>query len=464
MKRMAFKCRQLPRSLFGRLMMIMIPGLVVTHLLSLYLAFYEHTQSSSGLTIRDFGKDAASPVAVLAQRSDHKRASPLEHPDRWNASHVLGISAPVSTVGSHIKQRTVDASTGVSGSNHRMEAGLLQDGNDHPSTYLQLRDGTPFTLEFALSPALLSSWVFSILCLQLLLLVLTGWLAAKWVARPLAMLAEAADKFGTDFTPCPLSENGSAEAARTIRAFNLMQRRIGDHLTERMQTLAGISHDLQTSITRMRLRADLLEDQELREKLIESLISMQMLVEGSIAYARDGHGIMEADCRVDLDALLDSLVHDYVCDGHELKFSGGVGEPIITRPNTLRRIVINLIENALKFGSDAEVLVGSDATGVSIHIMDRGPGIPESELQSVMRPFYRIDDSRNRETGGSGLGLAIARQLVLALGGTLMLANRDCGGLQATIFLPNAVLGGRQVQKENCISTNAVRLRLSAPK
>ncbi len=444
-------------------MMIMIPGLVITHLLSLCLAFYEHTQSASGLTIRDFGKDAASPVAVLAQRSDDKRANPLERPDRRNGSHVLGISAPESTVGSHIAQRAVNVSAGASGSNHRMEADLLQDGNDHPSIYLQLRDGTPFTLEFALSPALLSSWVFSILCLQLLL-VLVGWLAAKWVALPLAMLAEAADKFGADFTPCPLPENGSAEAVRTIRAFNLMQQRIGDHLTERMQALAGISHDLQTPITRMRLRADLLEDQELREKLLESLISMQMLVEDSIAYARDGHGIMEADCRVDLDALLDSLVHDYVCDGHELKFSGSVGEPIITRPNTLRRIVINLIENALKFGCDAEVLVGSDATGVSIHIMDRGPGIAESELSSVMRPFYRIDDSRNRETGGSGLGLAIARQLALALGGTLMLANRDGGGLRVTILLPNAVLGGRQVQKENCISTNAVRLRLSAPK
>ncbi len=446
MKRMISACWRLPRSLFGRLMMIMILGLVVSHLLSLSLVFYEHKQTSSGLMIRYVGKDAASPAAVLEQQSANKDAGSSEHLDRWNESDIPVILAREYTIRSYIAQRAVDAIVGTFESNHRVEATQLQDGTDRPSLYLQLRDDTPLALEFALQPVPLSYWALSTLLLQPMLLVLVSWLAVKWVTKPLIVLTEAAEKLSTDFTPRPLSENGSAEVIRAISAFNLMQRRVGDHLKQRMQTLAEISHDLQTPITRMRLRADLLEDQELREKLLENLISMQMLVEDSIAYARDGQGIVEADCRLDLCALLDSLVYDYVCEGHVLTFSGSIDEPIITRPNTLRRVVVNLIENALKFGSDAEVLVGRDAAGVSINILDHGPGIPDSELQSVMRPFYRINDSRNREIGGSGLGLAIAQQLAIALGGTLMLANRDSGGLQATLLLPNTVLGGRQIQ------------------
>ena len=232
--------------------------------------------------------------------------------------------------------------------------------------------------------------------------------------------------------------------ARAATAFNTMQERIRSHLDERMRILAAVSHDLQTPITRMRLRADLLDDAELRDKLHGDLNAMQVLVQDGIAYARDGQGITEAACRIDLDALLDSLVHDYTSAGRPVRLSGSIQAPFTTRPNALRRIVVNLIDNALKFGLDAEVEARSAAGGVVIRVLDRGPGIPPSEMQAVLQPFYRIEGSRNRETGGSGLGLAIAQQLTNALGGMLTLTNRPGGGLEAQVFLRGHPVRRRQ--------------------
>ncbi len=427
----------MPRSLFGRLMLILTAGLVIAQLLSFGLVFYERTQSSLGLMVRYVGKDVASSIAILEQQPPDRRADWLRRLDRRNYRYTLGAVAPGGTVSSSIAKRIAESIVTALGSTYRVKATQLHGDDRRLLLHLRLHDGMPVTLEFTLQPVPLSPWMVSALCLQLLLLIVVSWLAVRWVTAPLTRLAEAADTLGTDFAPRPLAERGSVEVIRATRAFNLMQRRIRDHLKERMQILAAISHDLQTPITRMRLRADLLDDLELRDKLHGDLNAMQMLVQDGIAYARDGQGIAEAACRLDLDALLDSIVYDYVSAGRELKLSGSLREPVVTYPNALRRIVVNLIDNALKFGEDAEVQLGREATGVSILVLDRGPGIPVSEMQSVMQPFYRIENSRNRETGGSGLGLAIAQQLTIALGGSLVLINRECGGLQAELFLPD---------------------------
>ncbi len=425
-----------PRSLFGRLMLILTVGLIIAQLLSFGLVFYERTQSSFGLMVRYVGKDVASSVAILEQQPPEKRADWLQRLDRRNYRYTLGAVAQGGAVSSSFAKRIADSIVAALGSSYRVKATQQRGDDSRLLLHLRLRDGSPLTLEFTLQPVPLSPWMVSALCLQLLLLIMVSWLAVRWVTGPLTRLAEAADTMGTGFAPRPLTERGSAEVLRATRAFNLMQRRIRDHLKERMQILAAISHDLQTPITRMRLRADLLDDIELRDRLHDDLNAMQMLVQDGIAYARDGQGIAEAPCRLDLDALLDSLVDDYVSAGQPLTLSGSVRDPIVTQPNALRRVVVNLIDNALKFGQHAEVQVQREAAGVWILVLDRGPGIPDGEMQSVMQPFYRIENSRNRDTGGSGLGLAIAQQLTLALGGTLTLVNRECGGLKAQVFLP----------------------------
>lgn len=440
----------LPRSLLGRLMLILAVGLFVSQALAFGLVFYERTQSSLGLMMRYVGKDVASSVAILEQEAPDHRAEWLQRLDRRNYRYTLGSAAPGDVVTSAVALRIVEAIAESLGPGYRLRATELHDEHNRLLLQLQLHDGSPLTLEFTLMPVPLSPWMITALCLQLLLLVLFGWLAVRWVTGPLTRLARAADTLATDFVPRPLKEAGPTEVARATRAFNLMQRRINDHLKERMQILAAISHDLQTPITRMRLRADLLDDADLRERLHGDLDAMQMLVTDGIAYARDGQGVTELPCRLDLDALLDSLVDDYTSSGKTVALSGSLGEPLVTRPNTLRRIVVNLIDNALKFGHDAEVRIQRETVpgdvqgdhagldGVAVRILDNGPGIPETQLQAVLQPFYRLEHSRNRDTGGSGLGLAIAQQLTHALGGRLQLENRACGGLAARIWLPLA--------------------------
>jgi signal transduction histidine kinase len=154
-----------------------------------------------------------------------------------------------------------------------------------------------------------------------------------------------------------------------------------------------------------------------------------------VAYARTLHGTSEAPCRIDPDALLDSLVGDYLDAGQTVTLDGKVGTAVITQPHTLKRVLGNLIDNALKYAGDAQISVAAKDGQFIVRVRDHGPGIPEAELEQVFQPFYRLEASRNRDTGGTGLGLAIARQLVQAIGGTLTLRNHPDGGLEACLTL-----------------------------
>ena len=299
---------------------------------------------------------------------------------------------------------------------------------------IHLKDGSPLTIEFLGQRTILSAWLPAALAVQLCLLAFFSWVAVKLATRPLARLERAANSLGSDLRGELLPEDGPKEVARAATAFNAMQRRIAEQAVERIQILAGISRRLQNPITRMRLRADFLGDSDAKEKLQGDLQEMQTLVKQGLALARGRDEIGGQRCQTDLYALIDSLVCDYSDAGKPLRFAGERGVTILTHPQALRRIMINLIDNGLKFGEDVEVAFDAQpSNGVTITVSDRGPGIPDEHLQSVFLPFYRVEASRNRETGGTGLGLAIAQQLASALRGTLTLANRDGGGLEARL-------------------------------
>jgi signal transduction histidine kinase len=284
-----------------------------------------------------------------------------------------------------------------------------------------------------------STWVLVALALQLVLLaVLTG-IAVRQATRPLKALAGAADALGPAQASAPLAEDGPREVAQAAAAFNAMQRRIRSHLDERMQILAAVSHDLQTPITRLRLRAEMLDDAVLRDKLMADLAQMQSLVEEGISYARSAQAVREAAQPVDLVALLDSITCDYTDAGKPVSLRASGPVMLATRPMALRRLLGNLVDNALKFAGATEIELHAGESGVAIDVLDRGPGIPPAELQAVLQPFYRLENSRSRETGGTGLGLAIAHELAQALGGRLTLAPREGGGLQARLDLPLTV-------------------------
>jgi signal transduction histidine kinase len=176
-----------------------------------------------------------------------------------------------------------------------------------------------------------------------------------------------------------------------------------------------------------------------RDKLLSDLLEMETLVREGVSFARTLHNAVEANCKVDLDALLASITADYADAGKPVRLSGEYGVPILTKPRALRRVLCNLIDNALKFAGQADIELRREPDGgIEIAVLDRGPGIPATELEAVFQPFYRLETSRNRDTGGTGLGLAIARQLAQAIGASLSLVARKGGGLEARLGISKA--------------------------
>ncbi len=281
----------------------------------------------------------------------------------------------------------------------------------------------------------IAQWLPYVLILQLLLLILCCWFAVRLAIRPLVALGDAADALDPNTQSAPLDESGPTELARAARAFNAMRGRIARFVEERVQILAAISHDLQTPITRMKLRAEMADDSDDKRKMLNDLSEIQTLVQEGLAYARSAHGDGEKPSRIDLGSFVESLAYDYQDTGKAVTMLQNAGGAIVTRPHALRRVLTNLIDNALKFGGSAELSVRRDGDTVAIEVLDRGTGIPDDQLEAVLKPFVRLEQSRSRETGGTGLGLAIAHELTAAIGGTLTLRNREGGGLAAEVRL-----------------------------
>lgn len=274
---------------------------------------------------------------------------------------------------------------------------------------------------------------------SLLVLALTvaalSWWAVRRVTRPLADLARAADGLGQDLTQAPLPETGPQEVARANRAFNRMQQRLRRTLEGRTRMLAAVSHDLKTPLTRMRLRAEMLDDEDLRERMEHDLDEMSQMVGDALDHLR---GLEQAQERrpVDVMALLESLQADQQAMGRDVQLEGACERPWLGGAAALRRCVNNLVDNAVLYGQRALLSVQDSPEAVTIRVRDAGPGLPPEALEQVFEPFFRLEASRNRVTGGTGLGLAIARQIAEGAGGTLSLRNPPEGGLEATLRLP----------------------------
>ncbi len=263
-------------------------------------------------------------------------------------------------------------------------------------------------------------------------IVLLAYLAAFRASAPLRRLAQASTQLGHDLHRQPLTVTGTSEMRQAITAFNSMQARLQSHFAERTQMLAAITHDLQTPLTRLRLRLERVEDHELRERLVADMQSMRALIDEGLELARTAE-TPEAVVKLDLDSVLESLVEDAVEAGLNAEFSGGCEAVLPLRPLATRRVFANLIDNALVHGGSAAVRAERDRDSICVFVRDRGPGIPEDLLERVFDPFFRPDNSRSRDTGGTGLGLTIARMLAAKIGATLTLRNHPEGGLEALV-------------------------------
>lgn len=427
---------RLPQSLAARLALILLVGLVLAYGLSFSSQFYERYQTGRNVMLNNLSTDVSTAVALLDRLPAEERASWLPLVERRNYRYLL--DQPILGEPMDMKQPHAAALTIAQTVAKRFEPVFqtMPGPRPHFQVHMTLSDGKSLTLDVTPGAIPIAQWLPVVLILQLLVLLGCTWLAVHMAIRPLTRLAQAVDQLDPD-TPSPdLDEKGPSEVVYAARAFNTLQSRIAAFLKERMQLLAAISHDLQTPITRMKLRVEQMNGSQEKDKLWSDLSEMQHLVREGVAYARSMDSAAEPECRIDLDAFLDSLVCDYQDSGQAVSLNGSTAAVINTRPHALRRILTNLTDNALKFGGSAELTVQNIISGIRLQVLDHGPGIPEAELEQVLQPFYRVESSRNRETGGTGLGLAIALQLSQALGGKLTLNNRTEGGLCVTVELP----------------------------
>lgn len=305
-----------------------------------------------------------------------------------------------------------------------------------------LLDGTSLRIDIAspgdrmppfFPPNLLPYWLLFLLCVSALAL-----LVAYIATKPLRRLAQAASDLGHDLEQPRLPENkGPTEVREAAGAFNSMQSQIRHFIQERTYMLTAIAHDLQTPLTRLRLRLEKVSDEELRDKLVADLSVTQDMVKEGLELVRSLNAEEPFEL-LDLDSLIITVCNDTADAGFKVTRSGKVDAPVMARPGAMRRCLSNLVDNAVKYGEFARVAVSKEGSKVIISVVDGGPGIPEDQLEKVFQPFNRLDDSRSRQTGGTGLGLTIARNIAEKHRGTLKLRNIRSGelGLEAVLELP----------------------------
>jgi signal transduction histidine kinase len=426
-----------PRTLSARLLLILAGGLLLAHALSFALLFYERASATRAMMLTNLEQDIPVSVALLEHLPASQRTQWLPQLERRTYRYLL---------------RPAQAGTPLASDRARQVTALIDDALMHryplqpravstsPERFeveLRLADGQPLTIEVTPAPLPLARWLPWLLAAQIALLLACAWWAVRLATRPLARLAAAADRLDPAHPGEPMPQEGPSEVAKAAAALNALQARVNAHVAERTQILAAISHDLQTPITRLRLRLDAMDESPEQARLLADVSQISQLVREGVNYARGAHASLGPSVRLDLPAFLDSVVADYQDAGKPVQRLHGDDASLQTHPQVLRRIVQNLIDNALAYAGSAETRLHVQPDGqIAIEVLDRGPGIPEDQLDAVLQPFHRLESSRCRSTGGTGLGLAIALQLTQALGGRLILANRDGGGLQASVLLP----------------------------
>ena len=268
--------------------------------------------------------------------------------------------------------------------------------------------------------------------------ILSIW-AVRRLTGPVSLLAEAAERLGRDVNAPPLPEQGPDEVIRAAAAFNTMAARIRRFVQDRTFLLTAIGHDLRTPITRLKLRAEFIDDDEQRQKFMADLDELDAMVSATLVFGRDTADT-EPAVAFDLVALLRTVLDDCADarpDAAEtLTFNGPAHLTVTGRILALKRSFANLVGNAVKYGDSARVNLLVSEGLATVTIEDDGPGLPPDELERIFEPFYRVEDSRNRETGGTGLGLPIARNILRAHGGDVVLGNRAGGGVRAVATLP----------------------------
>lgn len=318
---------------------------------------------------------------------------------------------------------------------HRREV-----SSKHCATVLTaLNDGTFVKIDVALRegspPPIFHGDLIFIASFFLATIAILSLIVARFSSQPLRELASAAKSLGNNIEqPALLVHKGSREVREASIAFNTMQNSIRDHIQERTYMLAAIAHDLQTPLTRLRLRLEKVTDVELKSSLINDLTNTQDMIRQGLEYAKFMHSDEPFEL-IDLDSLLTAIYHDAMDAGAEVILTGKIGKAVIASPHAIRRCINNLVDNAIKYGKFANIHARRENGKAIITISDGGSGIPENQLETVFHPFKRLENSRSRNSGGTGLGLTIARIIASRHKGSISLKNIQAGGLGLMVIL-----------------------------
>ncbi|MBE7244166.1 MAG: HAMP domain-containing protein [Actinomycetospora chiangmaiensis] len=438
------RARLRPRSVAGQIALLVVAGIAVAHVVATTAFFLLHEPQNPdtlpGVAAARVGTlarllDAADPSVRPAIIAASARSLPLIEIAEWDGKAPAGAEpAPDHAVIRRLRSAAgrpvtvVNLQPSVAGEN--LHVGISTPNGANLRVILA---------DDPLRPPRQGALIFTVVFLALTLALLCVW-ATRALTAPLARLAGAAEAFGTRDDHVALPEAGPEEVLAVARALDRMRSRVRRLIDDRTQMLAAISHDLRTPITRLRLRAEFIEDEGARAATLRDLDQMNGLVEAALSFVRDGQ-IRDAGSHSLVD--LASVVQT-VCDG----FSD-IGAPVSVersrhvlvrgQPDELQRAITNLVDNAVKYGGRARLVMEGSARGVRVCVIDAGPGIPEAEREAMLQPFVRGDRARNlNAASGFGLGLSIVQAIVEAHDGRLVLENRPEGGLCAAIELPLA--------------------------
>ena len=460
-----------PQSLFARLLWVWLMGLTLVLGAAAWLTLNERTTGIQVVLHTKLTQELAASADWLDTLSPQQRQQWLEDKDqgkrreRWRLEPPKAWSPNANPLPPHIRPLAIYLASELA-----LRQPLVQhltplrdrerhdEGEGHypersrGQTWvsLLLTDGTQVYARLPATypshgpmgrPGLGSGTHWGWVALTVLVgLALLTWLAVVYATRPLKRMTQAARDLADHPNQAPLPEDGPLEVRQAAQAFNHMQAQLQRHMAQQTQVLAAIAHDLQTPLTRLRLKTEWVSDESLRQRMQADLSEMQGLVQDGLALARSWHTQPQRQ-PVHLNQLLQTQLSEWEDLGWAVQLQGADIECLInTDVAALRRVLGNVVHNAITYGQRATVTLFCQNPSQPEHwcivVEDEGPGLPESDLQTVLQPFVRQESSRNRQTGGTGLGLSIALNLITALGGSLVLTNRSQGGLRVTLSAP----------------------------
>ncbi|WP_025871745.1 ATP-binding protein [Methylobacillus glycogenes] len=453
-----------PASLFGRLVIVLVAGTMTAQVLTGFIWYDMNYGKALEIPTRVLAaklSDSISLIEISKIEDERLLIKKLSNP-QYKLSEVDGLprlnalktrDRAVELLFKHVFEQEFGRLLPIHitdielHDDHGQEAGWLDLFEAHyPSAhftlYVQLANGQWLRLDayegqagMSMAPLMdLFDYLFRIYFIRIVVIIGIALFAVRQIMRPLNRLAAAAERLGRNIYSPPLDIDGPTEVRRSAKAFNLMQQRLIDTVTEKTRFLAAISHDLRSPITRLRLRTEQIDQPVLRDKFRRDLEDMENLISSTVDFMR-GVEVHENRHPININAMLQGLQVDAQETGAEVSLHGEA-VPIDGYAVSLKRCLQNILENAIRYGKSAHIEVMDSPSRLRVAIRDHGPGIPEDMLKQVFEPFYRLETSRNTKTGGSGLGLSIAKTIVEAHDGEIHLRNLASGGLEVLIDLP----------------------------